>query len=227
MSLLGIRVSWTIKSEYLHCTYSSLRVELNHLHRSITINDSSGEFYDLTCNRYYTPKVKAFVRGVQRGVESGAKLFYGGTSFITVYSKTVINIYFIASMSSAPARILQVCAGPQVPMTIQGRVNISWALLPCHLQNRASVTGYIIRYNRTSRGEFRNITNSDGRIQCRIEADAYYGRYSCLLPHSLLSIHTYTFQVAAISRFGVAPFSGLVLGRIGGQSIIDKIIFIL
>ena len=78
MSLLGIRVNWTIKSEYLNCQFSSLRVELNSGERTkdITVNDTSADFYNLDCNRQYTPKV----RGTSGGISSsdiGNMVFFG------------------------------------------------------------------------------------------------------------------------------------------------------
>ena len=53
LSLLGIKVSWKIKSVYLKCSFSSMRVKLrsgaNRLQRDITVNDTSTEFYDTIC----------------------------------------------------------------------------------------------------------------------------------------------------------------------------------
>ena len=66
MSLLGIRVLWTIKSEYLNCQFSSLSVELNsgERRRDITVNDSSADFYNPVCNRQYAPRVRGIIGGI-------------------------------------------------------------------------------------------------------------------------------------------------------------------
>ena len=78
VSLLGIRVLWTIKSEYLNCQFTFLRVELNSGEhgRDITVNDSSADFSNLNCNRQYIPKV----RGASGGISSsgiGNIVFFG------------------------------------------------------------------------------------------------------------------------------------------------------
>ena len=87
VSLHGIRVLWTIKSEYLNCQFSSLRVELNpgELGKDITVNDNSAEFLNLHCNRQYTPRVRATVRGIEVK-DDGTKLLYGGIMFIYIIS---------------------------------------------------------------------------------------------------------------------------------------------
>ena len=82
LSLLGIRVLWKIKPVYLKCSFSSLRVELrsdaDRLHRDITVNDNSAEFYSTICNRRYTSKVIARHSGLY--IENiGEELFYGGS----------------------------------------------------------------------------------------------------------------------------------------------------
>ena len=83
MSLLGIRVLWTIKSEYLNCQFSSLRVQLNPRgpSRDITVNDSLADFYNINCNTEYTPNVRviAFGFAVQ---DFGDSLFFGGITKI-------------------------------------------------------------------------------------------------------------------------------------------------
>ena len=78
-SLLGIRVLWTIKSEYLNCQLSNLRVELNRIQHSryITVSDSSADFYNLDCNEQYTPRVTAIVSGIQIQ-DIGENLLYAG-----------------------------------------------------------------------------------------------------------------------------------------------------
>ena len=82
LNLLGIRVLWKIKSVYLKCSFSLLRVELrssaNRLQRDITVNDSSAEFYTIICNRWYSPRVIALYSEIY--VENiGNELFYGGS----------------------------------------------------------------------------------------------------------------------------------------------------
>ena len=61
--LLGIRVTWRIKSEYLGCQFTSLRVELNNneVGKDISITDGIADFNNeqLDCNRLYTPRVRA------------------------------------------------------------------------------------------------------------------------------------------------------------------------
>ena len=74
---------WTIKSEYLICQFSSLRVELNpggH-RRYITVDNSSADFYNLDCNTEYTPSISAsvLVSGI-RTREDGDSLFFGGNT---------------------------------------------------------------------------------------------------------------------------------------------------
>ena len=85
LSLLGIRMSWTIKSVYLNCSFSSMRVELisvvTRLQRDITVNDTSTEFYDTICNSLYSPRVTAIYSQIL--IENfGNKLFYGGINII-------------------------------------------------------------------------------------------------------------------------------------------------
>ena len=112
------------------------------------------------------------------------------------------------------------CAGPELSASLQGRVNISWDLLPCHLTNGADISGYIIQYSHPS-GEERNVSSSDTRlgVACRSEYDH---RYSCSLSESKLLQKkvTYTFRVAAQNRYGVGPFSDPVFGMIGTTSIV-------
>ena len=78
MSLLGIRVLWTIKSQYLNCQFTSLRVELNsgERGRDITVNDSSADLYNLVCNRQYTPKVRGTSGGISSS-DTGNLVFFG------------------------------------------------------------------------------------------------------------------------------------------------------
>ena len=89
--------------------------------------------------------------------------------------------------------------------------NISWDLLPCHLQNGADITNYTIQYSRTSGGEAQNISSSDNRVNCGVESG---GPYRCLLPSSLFTSGVlYSFQVAAVNKYyGTGPFSGPLIG---------------
>ena len=61
--LLGIRVTWRIRSEYSGCQFTSLRVELNtnEVGKDISITDGIADFNNgqLDCNRLYTPRVRA------------------------------------------------------------------------------------------------------------------------------------------------------------------------
>ena len=62
--LLGIRVTWRIKSEYSGCQFTSLRVELNNGKVGKDINDLTDGVANfnneqLDCNRLYTPRVRA------------------------------------------------------------------------------------------------------------------------------------------------------------------------
>ena len=80
VSLRGIRVLWTTKSQYSNCQFTSLRVELNfgEVGKNITVNDTSAEFFSLDCNRQYTPRVRAATYFIAIDRDIGAQLFYGG-----------------------------------------------------------------------------------------------------------------------------------------------------
>ena len=58
--LLGIRVEWKIKSEYLGCQFTTLKVELNtgEDSRNISVDDNNDQ---LVCNTHYTPRVRATI----------------------------------------------------------------------------------------------------------------------------------------------------------------------
>ena len=99
-------------------------------------------------------------------------------------------------------------------LTTANKQNISWDLLPCHLQNGADISGYIIQYNRTSGSAARNISSSDSRVGCGVKSG---GPYRCLLPSSLFTTEVpYSFQVAAVNSYGAGPFSGQVNSTING-----------
>ena len=65
--LLGIRVMWRIKSEYLDCQFTSLRVELYisgpeaEVGKDISVSDRTVDFSSdhLDCNEEYTPRMRA------------------------------------------------------------------------------------------------------------------------------------------------------------------------
>ena len=93
VSLLGIRVLWTIKSEYLNCSFTSLRVQLNsgERNRDITVNDSSADLYNLDCNKQYTPKVRGIVVGV--GTSDIGNMVFFGSKLTSSDILTLINIF--------------------------------------------------------------------------------------------------------------------------------------
>ena len=88
MSLLGIRVMWSIKPEYLGCQFTTLKVELNNgeFGRNINVTDRSADFFSnrLDCNRQYRPRVRAVLSGRFR-TEDGISVFYGGKNEIHAY----------------------------------------------------------------------------------------------------------------------------------------------
>ena len=112
-------------------------------------------------------------------------------------------------MRGLPSQVSRVCVGPPTSPQHQGRVNISWDPLPCHLENGADVANYIIQYTLLSTGVPTNISSSDSRLLCHQEPG---GPYSCVAATSLfISDETYIFQVAAQNVFGVGSFSAPVL----------------
>ena len=115
------------------------------------------------------------------------------------------------------------CIGP----SIQSKLNIFWDLLPCHLQNGADITDYIIQYSRTSGGEARNISSSDNQLTCEV----YGGRYQQCFSLTIVTIlfiygFSHTFQVAVVNRYGVGPFSDPITTIINVQSIYIIILII-
>ena len=62
--LIGIRVTWSIKTAYSGCVFTLLRVELNNDEVGKDINDitdgvANFNHEQLDCNRFYTPRVRA------------------------------------------------------------------------------------------------------------------------------------------------------------------------
>ena len=103
---------------------------------------------------------------------------------------------------------------------VQSKLNIFWDLLPCHLQNGADITDYIIQYSRTSGGEARNISSLDNQLICEVDGGRYQQCLS-LATVTMLFIYgtSYTFQVAAVNSNGVGPFSDPIISEIKVQSI--------
>ena len=90
--LLGIRVEWSIKSEYSLCQFTTLRVELNNneVGKDISVTDGIADFPGdhLQCNRQYTPRVMAVISAASK-IDIGASLFYVGKTL----TKHKLNIH--------------------------------------------------------------------------------------------------------------------------------------
>ena len=107
-------------------------------------------------------------------------------------------------------------------------VIISWDPLPCHLQNGADITDYIIQYRRTSGGEARNYFTGSDESETGVDSEHFIIcdevstqtkiRYRCLLP---IPESSYIFRIAAINRFGVGPLSDPVIADMKIQSKIN------
>ena len=95
----------------------------------------------------------------------------------------IIYISCIGSVRSPPATLPSVCVGPSTSPQHQGRVNISWDPLPCHLQNGADVTSYTIQYTRLSTGVAARISSFHRGVNCSQAVD---GLYSCVVAESLI-----------------------------------------
>ena len=91
--LLGIRVMWTIKSEYLGCRFTTLRVELYvsgpvaEVGKDISVSDRTVDFSSdhLDCNERYTPRVRAVhVSSISNITltDNGVQVIYRGNLFI-------------------------------------------------------------------------------------------------------------------------------------------------
>ena len=108
----------------------------------------------------------------------------------------------------SPSQLPRVCVGPPTSLAdyTQGKLNISWDPLPCHLQNGADVTVYSIQYTELPDGGPNII---DSKAECCQEPG---GPYSCLAASSFFIPRvTYSFQVAARNSFGVGSFSNSVI----------------
>ena len=108
---------------------------------------------------------------------------------------------------SPPSKLLRVCIGPSThPEDLtQGRLNISWDPLPCHLQNGADIIAYTIQYTQLSTGVAATVSNRHTSFLCGQESG---GPYLCRVVYTFFSRNqTYTFQVAARSNKGVGSFS--------------------
>ena len=117
--------------------------------------------------------------------------------------KTILSI--IGSMIFPPSVLPRVCVGPSIVPEHLGRVNISWDTLPCHLQNGADITGYIIQYTSLSTGVARRIPSSSQSVQCYQE---FGDLHSCVAAFSIFPHNqAYGIQVAAQNNFGEGPFS--------------------
>ena len=115
----------------------------------------------------------------------------------------------LGSMGFPPAIPSRVCVGPSISPQHQGRVNISWDPLPCHLQNGADITDndYIIQYTCLSTGVTAVIHSFHSDVQCSQEVDG--GPYSCVVAESRVpSNQAYSIQVAAQNNpYGEGSFS--------------------
>ena len=92
-------------------------------------------------------------------------------------SNNVSNFLFLGRIGDPPSQLKRVCVGPSTSLQLQGRVNISWDSLPCHLQNGADISHYIIQYTRLPNGSSTNLSSSDRRLACHQEPG---GPYSCV-----------------------------------------------
>ena len=110
---------------------------------------------------------------------------------------------------SPPSKLSRVCIGPPILQDdqTQGRFNLSWDPLPCHLQNGADVSGYIVQYTQQSTGVVRKISNSHASFLCDQEPN---GPFSCRVANSeslFKPNQRYSFQVAVQNRHGDGSFS--------------------
>ena len=231
--LLGIRVTWTIKSEYLDCQFTTLRVELYisdpvaEVGEDISVSNRTADFSSehLDCNKEYTPRVRAvhdssgiFITPI---TDNGIPVVYrsGNDNNNTSPSNYVctciarcllFRVLMFSDKMASPSQLPRVCVGPQTSpeAQTQGKLNISWDPLPCHLQNGADITVYSIQYTQLPDGGPNIIVSTNSRVECRQEPG---GPYSCLAASSFFTSRaTYSFQVAARNSFGIGSFSNSV-----------------
>ena len=109
-------------------------------------------------------------------------------------------------MRSPPPVLSRVCVGPSTVPKHLSKVNISWDLLPCHLQNGADITNYIIQYTRWTTNVTTRISSSSGStMECFQE---FGDLYSCVVATLLIpSDQAFSIQVAAQSDNGEGSFS--------------------
>ena len=92
--LRGIRVMWRIKTEYLGCHFTTLRVELYNasspeaeVGKNISVSNTTADFVNeqLKCNAPYTPRVRAVyhdsVRIMTTFEDNGIPVLYRGNIF--------------------------------------------------------------------------------------------------------------------------------------------------
>ena len=88
--LLSIRVTWRIKSEYLGCRFTTLKVELYisgpeaEVGKDISVSDETADFFNeqLNCNTLYMPRVRVVYVNVYTVTvtDNGIPVIYGGKS---------------------------------------------------------------------------------------------------------------------------------------------------
>ena len=111
-------------------------------------------------------------------------------------------------MISPPPVLPRVCVGLSTVPEYLGRVNISWNLLPCHLQNGADISSYIILYTRLSTGVTTRISSSRSSGQSLECSQEFDGLYSCVVATLLIpNDQAFSIQVAAQNNNGDGPFS--------------------
>ena len=119
--------------------------------------------------------------------------------------------------TASPSQLPRVCVGRPTSLAdgTQGKLNISWDPLPCHLQNGADVTVYKIQYTQLPGGGSNIIFSTNSKVKCRQEPG---GPYSCLIASVFFIPRvTYSFQVAAQNSFGVGSLSNSVTTVYGSQ----------
>ena len=86
-----------------------------------------------------------------------------------------------------------------------GRVNISWELLPCHLQNGADITSYAILYTPKSTGVATRFPSSSRYVECSQEFGVLY---SCMVAYLFIpNDQSFSVQVDAQNNYGAGSFS--------------------